>query len=88
MREDAEREARATSVVAVMPFRDADKLLLAWGQKYRLEKPYQVLVRPKVENSGCGTLNNQRFGSKFFEEAASPSDNELRWLTQSFIFYI
>ena len=36
MREDAEREARVTAVVAVRPFGDADELLIAWGQKYRL----------------------------------------------------
>ena len=39
MREDAEMETRATSVVAVRPFGDADELLLAWGTKYRLENP-------------------------------------------------
>ena len=69
LREDAEREARATAVVAVKPFGDADELLVAWGQKYRLENPDQVLVRLKVDHSGFGTLNNQRLGSKFVEEA-------------------
>ena len=51
LRGDAEMEARVTAVVAVRPFGGADKLLLAWGQKYRLEKPDQVLVRLKVEHS-------------------------------------
>ena len=58
-------EAIATAVVAVRPFGDADELLLAWGKKYRLEKPDHVLVRIKVEHSGFGTLNIQRFGSNF-----------------------
>ena len=39
LREDAEMEARATPVVAVRPFGEADELLLAWGKKYRLENP-------------------------------------------------
>ena len=51
LREDAEREARATAVVAVRPIGDSDKLLLAWGKNYRLEKPEQVLVRLKVEHT-------------------------------------
>ena len=51
MREDADREAIATVVVVLRPFMDAGKLLLAWGQKYRLEKTDQVLVRLKVEHS-------------------------------------
>ena len=58
------------------------------GEKYRLEKPDQISVRLKVEHSGFGTLNNQRFGSKFVEEVVNPSGSELRWLTQSCIFYI
>ena len=69
MMEDAEREVIATAVVAVRPFGDADKLLLAWGQKYRLEKPDQILVGLKVEHSGFGTLKIQRFGSKFVKDA-------------------
>ena len=69
MRGGAEREVIATDVVAVRPFGDADELLLVWGKKYRLENPDQVLIRLKVEHSGFGTLNNQRFGLKFFEEA-------------------
>ena len=48
LREDAEREARATAVVAVRPFGDANESLLAGGQKYRLEKPDQISVRLKV----------------------------------------
>ena len=48
LREDADREARATAVVVLRPFCDAEELLLAWGQKYRLENPDQVLVRLKV----------------------------------------
>ena len=67
LREDADREAIATVVVVLRPFMDAGKLLLAWGQKYRLEKTDQVLVRLKVEHSGFGTINNLRFGSKFIE---------------------
>ena len=88
LREDAEREARATAVVAVIPFGYAYKTLLSGGQKYRLEKPDQISVRLKVKHSGFGTINNQRFGSKFFEEIANPSDSELRRLTQYCIFYI
>ena len=67
IREDTDREARATDVVAVRPFGGADKSLLAGGQKYRLEKPDQISVILKVENSGFGTLKKQRFGSKFVE---------------------
>ena len=52
LREDAEREARASAVVAVKPFGDADGSLLAGGQKYRLEKPDQISVRLEVEHSG------------------------------------
>ena len=55
---------------------------------YRLEKLDQILVRLKVEHSGTGTLNNQRFDSKFIKEVANLSDSELRWMTQYFIFYI
>ena len=77
LREDAEREAILTAEVAVSPFRDADKLFLSVGQKYRLENPEQILVRLRVYHSGFSTLNNHRFGSKFFEEAANPSDSEL-----------
>ena len=84
----AEREARATAVLAVRPVRNSDKLLLAWGQMYSLEKPDHISVRLKVEHSGFGTLNDQRFGSKFFEEVAKPSNSELTWLAQSFILYI
>ena len=71
LREDAETEARATAVVAVRPFGDAEKLLLAWGQKYRLDKPDHLLVRLKVEHSVFGTLNIQRFGSKFVKDSIS-----------------
>ena len=52
LREGAEREVRATDVVLVVPFGDDAELLLAGGQKYRLEKPGQILVRLKVEQSG------------------------------------
>ena len=69
LREDADMEARATAVVAVRPFGDADELLIAWGQKYRLENLDQILVRLKVEHSGLGTINIQRFGSKFVKYA-------------------
>ena len=44
-------------------------MFLAWGQKYRLENPDQVLVRLKVDHSGFGTLNIQRFGYKFVKDA-------------------
>ena len=57
LREDADREERATAVVVVRPFGDAGELLLAGGQKYSLENLDQVLVRLKVEYSGFGTLN-------------------------------
>ena len=57
-------------------------------QKYRPEKPDRILVRLKVEHSRFGTLKNQRFGSKFVEEVANPSDSELMSLTKYFIFYI
>ena len=50
MREDADREARATAVVAVRPFGYADKSLIERGQKYRTEKTYQISVRLKVEH--------------------------------------
>ena len=88
LREDAEREAILTAVVAVRLFRYGDELLLAGGKNYRLEKPDQISVILKVDHSGFGTLKNQRFGSKFFEEVANPYGSELRWLTQSCIFYI
>ena len=88
LRYNAEREARATAVVVVRPFRDSDKSFLAWGQKYRLGNPYQALMRRKVEHSGFVTLNNQRFGSKFVEEVANLSDSESRWMTQSYLFCI
>ena len=55
---------------------------------YRLEKPYQILVRLKVDHSVFGTLNNHRFVSNFVEEVANLSGSELRWLMQSYIFYI
>ena len=58
------------------------------GQEYRLEKPDRILVRLKVDHSRFGTLKNQIFCSKFIEEVANPSDNELRLLTKSCIFYI
>ena len=87
-RVDVEREARATAVVAMSPFRDAEISLLAGAHMYRLEKLDQILVRLNVEHSGFNTINNHSFGSKFVEEVANPSDNELRWLTQSCIFYI
>ena len=67
-REDTEMEARETAVVAVRPFENADELLLAWGKKYRLEMPDQVLVGLKVEHSGFGTINVHSFGSNFVEE--------------------
>ena len=86
MRKDAEREARATAVVAVMSFGDADEFLLSGRHMYRLEKLDQILMRLKVEYSGFGTLNNQRFS--LVDEAANPYVSELRWLTQSCIFYI
>ena len=38
----AEREARATALVAVRQFRYAEKLLLSWGQMYILEKPDHI----------------------------------------------
>ena len=88
MGEDAEREARVTAVVETRPFGDVDKSLLLGGEMYRLDKLVQILVRLKVEHSEFFTLNNQRFGSKFVEEVANPSGIDLRWLTQSFIFYI
>ena len=54
-----------TDVVAMSLFGDADKLLLAWGKKYRIYNPDQVLVRLKVEHPGFGILNIHRFGFKF-----------------------
>ena len=84
----AEREVIAIAVVSVRPFGDADESLLAGGKKYRLEKLDRISARLKAEHSGFETLNNQRFGSKFLEEVANPSDSELRWLTQSCILYI
>ena len=66
MRGYDESEDITTYVVAVIPFGDSEKLLLEWEQKYRLEKPDQVLVKIKVEHSVFGTIDNQRFGSKFF----------------------
>ena len=88
MGEDSEREARATAVVTVRPFGDADKPLLAGRQRYRLEKPDQISVRLKVEHSGFGTLKNRVFRSKFVEEVTNPDDSELRWLTQYCILYV
>ena len=88
MKGNAEREARVTAVVETRPFGDADESLLLGGQMYRLDKLVQISVRLKVEHSEFFTLNNQRFGSKFVEEVANPSGIDLRWLTQSFIFYI
>ena len=67
--EGAEREAAARAMVAVRPLRDAVELLLVWWKKYNMKKPDQVLVRLKVEHSEFGTLDNQRSGSKFVEEA-------------------
>ena len=58
LRENAEREAIVTAVVGVRPFGDADKLLLALGQKYRLFYLDQVLVRIEVEHSVFVTPNN------------------------------
>ena len=58
------------------------------GQRYRLEKSDQILVRLNVEHSGYKNLNNQIFGSKFVEEFSNPSDSELRWPTKYFIFHI
>ena len=54
---------------------------------YRLEKLDQILVRLKVEHSVFGTLNNQGFRSNFVEEVANLSEYELRWMTQSCLFY-
>ena len=89
MRSVAKGEVISTDAVAVRPFGDADEsLLVGWGEKYRLEKPDRILVRLKVEYSRFGTLKNQRFGSKFFDEVANPSDSELRLLTKSCNFYI
>ena len=51
MREDSEREARATAVVVVRTFRDDDELFLVGGQMYRLEKPDHISVGLKVEHS-------------------------------------
>ena len=42
LREDAEREARATAVVAVRPFRDDDESLLAGGHLH-VSLPYLYL---------------------------------------------
>ena len=78
LREDDEREARATAAVAVMPFGDANELLPTDGWKYSLENQDQILVRLKVDNSGFGTLNNKRFGSKLVEEVGNLSGSELR----------
>ena len=78
LREDAEREARVTAVVSVRPYEDAEKLVIAGEQMYRLGKPDQISVRLKEEHSIFGTLNNQSFGSNFVEEVANPSDSELR----------
>ena len=75
-------------MVAVGPIRDADKLFLAWGQMHSLDNLGHISVRIKVEHSVFGTLKNQRFGSKFVEEVANPSNIELRWLTQYCTFYI
>ena len=58
LREDAERGVRATAVVAVRPFGNADESSIAGGQKYMLEKLDQISVRLKVEHSGFSTLNN------------------------------
>ena len=52
LREDAERGVRATAVVAVRPFGNADESSIAGGQKYMLEKLDQISVRLKVEHSG------------------------------------
>ena len=88
-REDAEREVIAIDAVAVRLFGDADESLLGGGgRKYRMEKPDDILVRIKVEHSRFGTLKNQIFSSKSVEEAANPTDSELRSLTKSCIFYI
>ena len=37
-------------------------------QKYKIDKPEQVLARLKVEHSGFTSLNNQRFGAQFVSE--------------------
>ena len=68
MREYAEKEARETYLVAVWPFGYTEELLLAWGKKYRLDNPEQILVRLKVKHSGFGIINNLSFGYKFVEE--------------------
>ena len=88
LRGDADMEARETAVVPVRSFGDAEKLFLAGGHMYRPENLDQILVRLKVEHSGFGTINNQRFGSKFVEEVSNLYDSELKWLIQSCIFYI
>ena len=77
---------RAAAAVAVRLFWDANKLFLEGGQMYRLENPDQMSVRLKVEHSVFGTLDKQRYGSKFVEEVSNLSDSELRCLTQSCIY--
>ena len=44
------------------------------GLKYRVKDPQKVLVRLKVDHAGFPTINQQRFGSKFFGDVANPSD--------------
>ena len=75
-------------MVAVRPFGDAGESFLAWWWMYRLENPYQILVRLKVKYLIFGTLNNQMSVSNSISEVANPSDSELRWMTQSCIFCI
>jgi double-strand break repair protein MRE11 len=48
--------------------------ILVKALNFHVEKPERVLVRLKVEHSGFSTLHNQRFGSRFVNEVANPSD--------------
>ena len=42
--------------------------------KYAISQPSLVLVRLRVEHTGFGTINNQRFGAKYVGSVANPSD--------------
>uniref|UniRef100_A0A7S4MXX5 Mre11 DNA-binding domain-containing protein n=1 Tax=Odontella aurita TaxID=265563 RepID=A0A7S4MXX5_9STRA len=75
LREEAEEAAREALPLGTADLGESgDASILGNGQKYKLMKPDQVLVRLKVEHSGFGTLNNQRFGSRFVTDIANPSD--------------
>lgn len=50
------------------------KSIIVRKPKFQVQKPDLVLVRLKVEHSGFCTLLNQRFGSRFLNEVANPSD--------------